>query len=139
MSTPEDVAAGLGNAAQVLKGRETITRVTLIALASVKRETPVKRGTLRRSITHRIESETQSRIGTNLDYAKPVHEGSKPHVIRPRTKQALFWKGANHPVKKVNHPGTKGNPFFTRGLDRARPAIDVELGEIGGDVLGQVK
>ncbi|WP_343073091.1 hypothetical protein [Clostridium sp. YIM B02569] len=28
--------------------------------------------------------------------------------IRPKNKKALYWKGAAHPVKQVNHPGTKG-------------------------------
>ena len=29
----------------------------------------------------------------------------RPHIIRPKNKQALFWKGAKHPVKLVLWPG----------------------------------
>jgi len=43
-----------------------------------------------------------------------VHEGTKPHEIRPTTKKALYWKGALHPVKVVRHPGTKANKFVDR-------------------------
>jgi len=28
-----------------------------------------------------------------------------PHGIEPRFKQALYWPGAEHPVKRVHHPG----------------------------------
>jgi Phage virion morphogenesis family len=38
--------------------------------------------------------------------ARFFHFGTKPHIIRPRTKKALYWIGAKHPVAKVNHPGT---------------------------------
>lgn len=31
---------------------------------------------------------------------------TKAHVIRARNKKALFWPGAGHPVRQVNHPGS---------------------------------
>jgi len=132
--TPEECDAQLSSDSQRVEGRELITRITTIALASVKRETPVKRGTLRRSETYEIDSPQQGHIGTNLKYARAVHEGLPPRVITPVHKAALFWPGAAHPVKKVNHPGTKGNPFFTRGINHARPGIDRELEDFGDDL-----
>ena len=45
-----------------------------------------------------------------------VTEGTAPHKIRPRTKGALYWEGAPHPVLSVNHPGTRANPFHLAGL-----------------------
>lgn len=47
-------------------------------------------------------------IAYGVDYGEVLEEGSKPHVIEPKNKKYLYWKGAAHPVKKVNHPGTKG-------------------------------
>lgn len=47
-------------------------------------------------------------IAHGVDYGEILEEGSKPHIITPKDKKALYWKGATHPVKKVNHPGTKG-------------------------------
>ena len=40
--------------------------------------------------------------------------GTEPYMIRPKTKKALFWEGAMHPVGKVNHPGvTKHRGWWT--------------------------
>ena len=42
-----------------------------------------------------------------------IHQlGTGPYVIRPKNGKALFWKGAKHPVKSVNHPGIPARPFF---------------------------
>ena len=49
-------------------------------------------------------------VGSSLDYADHVEFGTDPHEIRPRTKRALWWPGADHPVAKVNHPGTVAQP-----------------------------
>lgn len=49
-----------------------------------------------------------------------VHEGTSAHVITPRTKKTLHWKGASHPVRSVNHPGTKANPYFKRAIKNKR-------------------
>lgn len=47
-------------------------------------------------------------LAHGVDYGEILEDGSKPHVITPKNGKALYWKGAVHPVKKVNHPGTKG-------------------------------
>lgn len=48
--------------------------------------------------------------------AKFIQLGTRPHKIRPRKKKALYWEGADHPVKEVNHPGTK--PFDFMGISK---------------------
>lgn len=127
---PEELAARFRgerlNRLQLLKG------IGFTVEGNVKRETPVKGGHLRRSITSEVQ-EGQGRVivGTNLDYALPVHEGSKAHTIVAKRKRALFWTGANHPVRSVRHPGTKANPFMVRGLDRSRGEIG-RLAEAAG-------
>lgn len=68
-------------------------------------------GRLRRSFTvkgypDRVE------VGTNVKYAAYHQFGTKPYTIVPRHKKALFWKGARHPIKKVNHPGLPPRPFL---------------------------
>jgi hypothetical protein len=47
-------------------------------------------------------------------YAAPVHEGSRPHLIRPRNAQALRFQIGGRTVfaKLVRHPGTKARPFL---------------------------
>jgi len=62
-------------------------------------------------------------VGTNLKYARMVHDGTRPHVITARKAKALFWPGARHPVRSVRHPGTKARPFLTDALTAQRGAI----------------
>lgn len=47
-------------------------------------------------------------LSHGVEYGEILEEGSKPHIIKPKNKKYLYWRGAAHPVKKVNHPGTKG-------------------------------
>ena len=99
----------------------------------MKEEVPVgkglgatKKGNLKRSIVKNVQG-LEAIIGPNLQqapYAIFVHEGTRAHVITPRFKKALFWKGALHPVKKVNHPGTAANPFVQRTAKRAEPIVN---------------
>ena len=66
----------------------------------------------------------QGMIYTDKHYAIYVHEGTRPHIIRPKNGRALMWPGAPHPYRMVHHPGTKANPFVTRTLDQQRKAIE---------------
>ena len=91
--------------------------------AQGKANTPVKTGTLRRSITGQAQSYQLGVVGTNVPYARFVHDGTGPHVIVPTSKKALFWPGAAHPVKRVNHPGSKANPFLRKALQQKRGQV----------------
>lgn len=88
-------------------------------LTKIIDDTPYKSGTLRRS---QIVTPNRSRksviLSANTPYARPLHEGYGPFEIRPATKKALYWKGAKHPVKRIRHPGYKGNPWMKRTVDR---------------------
>lgn len=85
---------------------------------------PVDTGRLRSSIRYSIAVEPKGLVGvvgTDVIYAGWVHEGTKPHIIKPKNKKALFWKGAAHPVRgPVNHPGTTGKPFLVDALKAAK-------------------
>lgn len=48
-----------------------------------------------------------------------IERGTRPHVIRPRVKKALFWPGAAHPVARVNHPGTRPTNNLAEALELA--------------------
>lgn len=51
-------------------------------------------------------------LAHGVKYGAFLEEGTPPHIIRPKNKKALYWKGAAHPVKQVNHPGTKAYPIL---------------------------
>jgi len=61
-------------------------------------------------------------------YAPFVEFGTKPHIITAKNAKALYWPGAAHPVKSVNHPGTKPNPFMERIVAAAQPEITATFG-----------
>jgi phage virion morphogenesis protein len=73
-------------------------------------------GHLRGSIRYQLQGPSALAIGTKRVYAAIHQLGGKtsPSVIKPKTKKALFWPGAAHPVKSVRHPGSviPARPFL---------------------------
>lgn len=66
----------------------------------------VSTGRLRDSITYKAD-ESSVLVGTNVQYAA-IHQfggSTGPRKIVAKNKKALYWPGARHPVKSVNHPG----------------------------------
>lgn len=92
---------------------------------AAKRQVGVRTGALRSSIhmRHGIDSGGQYvTVGSDLPYARGHHEGTKPHIIRPRKAQVLRFSNNGRIVyaRKVNHPGTKPNRYLTDNLRLVR-------------------
>jgi len=100
-----------------------INKSAILLTQNIKRVTPKKTGALSGSIRPTF-SRLKAVIEPHKKYAIYVHEGTRPHEIRPRLKKALFWPGARHPVRKVMHPGTKGVPFMKIGVNRSVRTIE---------------
>jgi hypothetical protein len=51
-------------------------------------------------------------------YTLVEHDGSPPHIIRPRRKKALRFVAGGRVVfaQRVRHPGTRGTKFLERAL-----------------------
>ena len=64
-------------------------------------------------------------------YGEFVRKGTAPHVIVPRKGKALRFVIGGQVVfaKRVNHPGTKANPYHVRALSSARSRIDGIISE----------
>lgn len=99
---------------------------------------PVSTATLQRSIQMRpTVAEGRKLVGYwgsfTVRYALYVELGTGPHDILPKSKRALYWKGAEHPVPMVHHPGTHARPFLRPTADTIYPGlpsyIKRELGE----------
>lgn len=139
MGTPAAIAAQLRNVVKTTK-RQAMSRAVLTVEAAAKREAPVRTGNLRRTITSRVEQGgNRGVVGTNAVYARPVHEGSRPHTIRATRAKALFWKGASHPVRVVKHPGNKPNRFMVRAAESSRSSVERELAGHFNGVLGRIR
>lgn len=82
-----------------------------------------KTGALFRSVYIRSTGDGGWVIGHDSQiapYASFVHWGTRPHVIKPKTKKALRWvgKGGFIFAKGVKHPGYKGDPWLIRAKDQ---------------------
>jgi hypothetical protein len=71
-------------------------------------------------------------------YAPYVEFGTKPHTILPRDAKALYWPGAEHPVKRVNHPGTRANQFMERIIAASQDDIDEAFGTALSQIVAQL-
>jgi hypothetical protein len=125
--TPDlDQFASRCKAAQSIIREEMLVAMrksVLIVENQGKVNAPVDTGNLRRSIHGEALSHVHGTVGTAVPYAVMVHEGTRAHVITPSSRKALFWPGARHPVRRVNHPGTRPNPFLKRALAEKRSEI----------------
>ena len=104
--------------------RDAVRTSTLNVEANAKKNLTnnksVDTGLLRNSINSKI-STFEGVVSTNTKYARIFEEGSRPHVIRPKKKKALYWAGASHPVRQVNHPGTKPKPYMIPAFEKEIP------------------
>lgn len=71
-------------------------------------------------------------------YAPYVEFGTAPHVILPKEKKALYWPGAAHPVRRVNHPGTRANPFMERIVSTSQREIDATFGTALSQIVAAI-
>ena len=90
----------------------------------------VDTGHLRRGIGNFRRGMTVTVHTSNIKYAVMVEKGTKAHIIKAKNKKALYWKGATHPVKKVNHPGSKAKPYLIPAFEKEIPYFVENLKEV---------
>ena len=86
-------------------------------------------GHLRRGITTNVGNMEVIVHTSNIKYARGVEYGTKPHVIKAKSKKALYWKGAKHPVKSVRHPGSRAKPYLIPAFEKEKEVLirDLEI------------
>ena len=101
-------------------------RIASQVLEVAKRNCPVRSGRLRNSgkvdgVTSR-GMQAEGTVSFTAPYAVFVHEGTRPHVIRPRYARALRFEMDGRTVfaAKVHHPGTAPNPFLANAVWQVR-------------------
>ena len=83
---------------------------------------PVNTGNLKASITSGVDGNfvwVGAGFKEEVNYARFVEYGTPPHVIKPTTeKKALRFKKDQNTIltKKVDHPGTRPNPFLRTAM-----------------------
>ncbi|MEU9805427.1 HK97 gp10 family phage protein [Mycobacterium sp. NPDC050853] len=100
-------------------GRRRMTSLQRRIANQARADAPVRTGNLGRQVTEGQIGFTGPRtisgnVRDDADYALYVHEGTRPHLIRPRNAKALRFQIGGRTVyaKLVRHPGTKARPFL---------------------------
>lgn len=88
---------------------QLLTDIGLVVVGTAMQHTPVKTGTLRRSLTTRV-ADRAVYVGTAVAYAPFVHEGTRYMQARP---------------------------FIQQGIDDNRSRIETMVSDWGGKVLGK--
>lgn len=90
--------------------------------SNIRQRAPHRTGALQRSVQVSMSYPSAS-VEVLEKYGTMVEYGTPPHIIKPKNKKALYWKGAHNPYKSVRHPGTKARPFFQPGVDASEEFI----------------
>jgi len=108
MLEPQQIALQIGE-----KVREIATRQGNI---------PFRTGDLRKSVVVQPFGQAGAVVGSNLPYARAVHDGRPALVIRPKNGKMLKFKigGKDVFARSVRQPARKGTPFLRNAVDGLR-------------------
>ena len=99
------------------------------------RNSPVDHGLLKSWFVESMTSD-EAVIKSPAEYAQWVNDGTQPYTITPTSKKALYWEGADYPVKVVHHPGIKGRHFVEDSLDDVNGRLDGYFLRAISEVMG---
>lgn len=96
------------------------------ALAKLAARGPYSTGRLAASIHSSVSVHGRTVVGevrSSDRRADMIHDGTVPHVIRPRRPGGMlrfYWRKVGHTVTlpKVNHPGMEGKRFLAEPMER---------------------
>lgn len=104
--------------------------LTRLIANQARADVPVRTGALGRSVMEMPQTVAPFRVtggvqagggAEDVDYAAAVHEGSRPHVIRPRRPGGVLRFEVGGQVlfrRSVRHPGMKARPFLRNAGER---------------------
>lgn len=99
------------------------------------RNSPVDHGLLKSWFVESMTSD-EAVIKSPAEYAEWVNDGTRPYTITPNSKKALYWDGADHPVRVVHHPGIKGRHFVEDSLADVNGRLDGYFLRAISEVMG---
>ena len=101
----------------------------------LERNSPVDHGVLKKWFSESLGSD-EAVIKSPAEYAEWVNDGTQPYTITPTSKKALYWEGADHPVRVVHHPGIKGRHFVEDSLADVNGRLDGYFLRAISEVMG---
>ena len=99
------------------------------AKQNIENNRSVKTGHLWRHISTEVGNMEVTVHTSNVKYARLVEEGTRPHIIRPKNKKALYWEGARRPTRSVRHPGSKAKPYLIPAFEKEKDIFVKNLKE----------
>ena len=99
------------------------------------RNSPVDHGLLKSWFIESLTSD-EAVIKSPAEYAQWVNDGTQPYTITPTSKKALYWEGADYPVKVVHHPGIKARHFVEDSLADVNGRLDGYFLRAISEVMG---
>lgn len=119
--------------------RDAIADATRVGRVITAANTPRRTGATAASVNATVNgggSSVTGYFGSDSEIFGYLERGTRPHVIRPRFKKALFWPGARHPVKMVRHPGTKALHTLEKSGEIAGSYAKGQLDNVFREVFG---
>ena len=101
----------------------------------LERNSPVDHGVLKKWFSESLGSD-EAVIKSPAEYAEWVNDGTRPYTITPNSKKALYWEGADHPVRVVHHPGIRGRHFVEDSLNDVNGRLDGYFLKAISEVMG---
>ena len=100
---------------------------------------PVRSGELRKAHVSQPFGATDAILSANTPYARAVHDGRPAITIKPKSRRALLWTGADHPMRAVHQPARAGNPWMRRAVEMlSRDGLGFLEPELGSAVAADL-
>lgn len=143
---------GMGKAATIIAGQanRALRDIGGVFLPALKSETPRSTGKLANSSRFQLKGSNKNQIlevrqGARTPdgdfYGGFVRGGTRPHEIRPKLEGGfLVFKIGGRTIfaKKVDHPGTKANPYHKRAHQHVSGQIDEIKSRMGVDIAAEL-
>lgn len=117
-----------------------VEKLADVCFSNVYLRAPWRSGFLAMSLTKTIQGNLAT-IGPTASYAPFVSLGTRPHEIRPRGAKALAFVpggglGGIVFARRVQHPGTKPNPYMHLAAEDTRDQAFSLFDEVWKDYVG---
>lgn len=134
MATVQGLAALERRLKAIGDTKAALRALQIATISEAQKRAPRKTGHLQRSIRPGRVTDDFAIVEAKTPYAAAVEFGTKPHVIRPKNRKALAWAGPGGTrlsgrrrtnsgrltfAAKVNHPGTRKQPYLIPGAKAA--------------------
>lgn len=132
MATVQGLAALERRLRAIGDTKAALRALQIATVSEAQARVPRKTGHLQRSIRPGTVNDSYAVVEAKTPYAAPVEFGTKPHVIEPKRARVLAWaantrlsgrartaSGRMFFAARVNHPGTKAQPYLIPGAKAA--------------------